>query len=123
MPQQLVRMRLLRREGANIQVGQFIAYMFEGIQFAVFASRYGVEIKGEFPLVGEQGINTVKQVLDRAVAHHKHLATFPIGSPQYILSEEEIESRLTPVPAVVELPAESTKPFNAARIIPISGKG
>jgi hypothetical protein len=98
--------------------------MFQGIQFAVFASRYGIEIKGEFPPISEQGVATIKQLLDRAVVHHKHLGTFPVGDPQYILSEEEVETRLAPAPTVVEVPSHNSKgPFNPARIIPISGKG
>jgi hypothetical protein len=75
------------RTGHHLEVGKVVEYFLIGYDFAVLAHRGGVEVKGRFPCVNRIGIITLISILQRAVRHHEHLASYAVGTPQQIMPE------------------------------------
>lgn len=82
----------VRRDGHSLEVGVVVAYMLPGLPFQILAHRHGVHIRGEFPIVTRQGIEVLNDTLLRAVRHHEHLASFPMGEKQAPLPEMLLEA-------------------------------
>lgn len=95
MPPSSGMLTVMRCDGASIDVGQFVLYRFKEAPFQVAASRYGVEIGGKLPLMPPDSLNNILILLRRAQAHARHLATFAVGTPQTVLTEEDITAALT----------------------------
>ena len=74
-----------RRTGHSIKLGMVVAYELVGARpFSIIAHREGVEMSGSFPVVQHEGVTALKNILDRAVRHHQHLKSFPLGVRQTI---------------------------------------
>lgn len=87
----------IRMDGHSLQLGKVITYKLTGLNFAIIASRNGVELAGRFPCVDRRGIEALQDMLNRAVRHHEHLKSFAVGDVQTLiperLFEEEEEQR------------------------------
>lgn len=88
---EVVNTKLIRRDGHSLQLGMIVEYRFQHFQFRVLISREGILIEGKSPMFDAKTLDTMKDILRRAEAHFKHLASFPIGERQTILDEDKIE--------------------------------
>lgn len=98
-------LNFIRRDGFSLQTGRAVAYTLSNGLFQIEATRDGVTFHGSFPTVTRAGILAVTQTLIRAVRHHEHLKSFPLGTKQEALAEETIEAEEvtgSPLPDAVE---------------------
>lgn len=81
-----------RDDGYSLQTGKAVRYVLAGYQFRIEATRQGILVQGSFPMVGREGIFALTTMLRRAVRHHEHLASFPVGSAQEALPESILDA-------------------------------
>lgn len=86
----------IRLDGHSFELGTTIIYQLVGLNFVIVVSRNGVELVGRFPCVDRRGIHALQDMLNRAVRHHEHLKSFPIGQkqttiPEILFEEEEAQ--------------------------------
>lgn len=87
--------RFQRREEHTIQLGVVVTYETTGgFAFAVTAHRGGVEVIGWTPALPAAAVGVLITALRRAQIQHEHLATFPVGTKQIALTEDELKVRL-----------------------------
>jgi hypothetical protein len=82
----------IRTTGYSLETGKAVAYVLQGHKFRIIATRLGVDLAGSFPIVQQDGVNILVHVLQRAVRHHEHLASFADGQPQTILNEDALDA-------------------------------
>lgn len=80
----------IRMEARSIELGLAVIYKVQNCPFQIIAHREGVQVIGQFPNTNRGGIDALTAMLYRAVAHHEHLATFPVGTAQVPLPEEMV---------------------------------
>lgn len=80
--------RFVRRTGHSLTAGKVVAYILTGAPtpFVISVSRDNIEIQGKLAFAVE-GIEVLRDVLDRARKHHEHLKSFAVGEPQTVLDE------------------------------------
>lgn len=88
------RIEVIRRAGHSLELGVTVQYLLKGLPFSVIANRDGVQLQAKLPFTNEHGITLIAKVIQRAVVHHKHLATFAIGEKQTILDEPIVEAEV-----------------------------
>lgn len=78
-----------RIEGHSIELGKVLAYVLplKPVPFQILASRMGVQLMGSFPCVTRPGVEALRDMLDRALRQHEHLAAFPAGETQTYIPE------------------------------------
>ena len=83
--------RFTRHTGHSLRLGVVVAYTLQGTNapFQILVSREGVEIQGRIN-VGPEGIEIIRDILNRASKHHVHLKSFQIGEKQTILDEAQL---------------------------------
>lgn len=86
-PQQGV---FVRGTGHDLRMGAIVEYKLNGFNFKVRITREGVSVAGVLPVVDWEGVGVVIDVLKRAVKHHNHLKSFPLGERQTILDEHDL---------------------------------
>lgn len=80
-----------RTETHTLQHGVVVLYRVVGFPFAMAITRDGVQITGTYPNVQREGVEALIDMLHRAVLHHEHLNTFPVGTRQTTLSESDLD--------------------------------
>ena len=81
----------VRMDGHSLQLGVVITYRLSGMNFAIIISRNGVELAGRYPCVARQGVEALTDMLNRAIRHHEHLKSFPVGEQQTTIPERLFE--------------------------------
>lgn len=80
----------IRIDGHTLANGVLVVYQLNVAPFRVIAGRDGVQVEGQFPLVGRDGIRRLKQVLDRALVQAEKLASYAVGERQVPYTEQEL---------------------------------
>lgn len=106
--------QFIRRDGHSIELGVVVNYRLAGLPFEILASRDGVQFRGTFPRTDRTGMTIFKDMLDRAVRQHEHLATFVLGDlqttiPEEVFEEEEAQRDARAGKAVALSPSTDTK--------------
>ena len=84
----------VRGDGHSLQQGVVVAYQLSGFPTKVMASRQGVVVVGGIPMTNREGIELYIEILRRAIRHHEHLATFPLGFKQIPLTEQMLDAEM-----------------------------
>ena len=82
----------IRTTGYSLHTGVAVAYALQGHRFRIIATRLGVDIAGSFPVVKHDGVETLIQLMRRAVRHYEHLASFANGQRQTVLNEDVLDT-------------------------------
>lgn len=89
-----ISVQLIRRDGHSIELGKVIQYLVSPFEFGVLIARDGIKIHGDGPNFAPENIDFLEKMIQRARIHCEHLASFPIGTTQTVLNEEEVTERL-----------------------------
>lgn len=82
----------IRADAHSLQQGVIVAYLLKDTPFQVTSNRHGISIRGSYPQVGKAGITALMNILARAIRHHEHLKSFPLGTPQVALEESTFDT-------------------------------
>jgi hypothetical protein len=95
LEEQIIQAQIIRKEGYNLDLGKFLIYQLKPFKFGILVSRNGIEIQGNSPNFTSDTLRIFREMIDRAEAHHRHLASFPPGTHQAYLSEKEALDHVT----------------------------
>lgn len=91
MPTEVVQTAVARKDGWDLAIGKFVVYEVTGIPFAILVSRMGVQLQGVTPPLTADGVDAFRGLMARARVHHQHFAATPVGQPQTVLDEAQVE--------------------------------
>lgn len=86
---QSVAVSLTRLDGHSLTLGKVVEYRLQGFPFRVIACREGMMIEGKSPWFAGPSLELIGEMIRRAMVHQQHLASFPVGTKQEALDEEE----------------------------------
>ena len=84
----------------SLQTGVMVTYEAKETPFRVRAGRDGVAIQGSLSWMDGAGVAAVMNLFARAIKHHEHLRTYPIGTRQQPLDESVFEKGKAPEPPI-----------------------
>lgn len=84
----------VRETGHSLELGKVVAYGLVGAKFRILISREGIDIQGTTPTFMFVGAQVIISYMRRAAIHYEHLISTPMGEPQTILDETEVDVRL-----------------------------
>lgn len=106
-----------RDTGHHIQMGKLVRYALVGFPFHILISRDGIQIQGQTPIFGAQGVEAFIKVMRHAGIHHTHLASTPVGEAQTILDEDIVAEMSTTTDGDLRKLSSTVTTFNGARLV------